>query len=95
MPGGLHLLLPSPPYQSVAPEYRAYRPKSPAEIEQLQREADFAFKQSFAFCPYSPEAVIRYVNFLIQFHRFDDAMIVAQDLPSARSLQQPDEQPGG
>ena len=39
---------------------------------------DFAFKQSFAFCPYSPEAVIRYVNFLVQFQRFDDAMMLAQ-----------------
>ena len=31
----------------------------------MTRETDFAFKQSFAFCPYSPEAVYRYVNFLL------------------------------
>jgi tetratricopeptide (TPR) repeat protein len=55
-----------------------YRPKSEAEVEQLSRECDFAFKQSFAFCPYSPEAVVRYANFLFQFQRFDDALIVAK-----------------
>jgi len=55
-----------------------YRPKNDAEYKALVRETDFAFKQSFAFCPYSPEAVYRYVNFLLPLGRFDDAMIVAQ-----------------
>jgi tetratricopeptide (TPR) repeat protein len=57
-----------------------YRPKNQAELTALQRETDFAFKQSFAFCPYSPEAVYRYVNFLLQSNppRFDDALLVAQ-----------------
>ena len=74
----LHLLLPSPPYPPVEPQYAPYRPKSDAEVQQLYKECDFAFKQSFAFCPYSPEAVVRYVNFLYQFQRFDDALIVAK-----------------
>ena len=55
-----------------------YRPKTQHEMEALVKETDFAFKQSFAFCPYSPEAVYRYVNFLLQFNRLDDALIVAQ-----------------
>jgi tetratricopeptide (TPR) repeat protein len=55
-----------------------YRQKTPAETQALIRETDFAFKQSFAFCPYSPEAVYRYVNFLLQFNRLDDAIIVAE-----------------
>jgi tetratricopeptide (TPR) repeat protein len=55
-----------------------YRPKNNEESQALIREADFAFKQSFAFCPYSPEAVFRYANFLLQLNRFDDALIVAQ-----------------
>lgn len=55
-----------------------FRQKSEATQKALIREADFAFKQSFAFCPYSPEAVFRYVNFLLQFGRFDDALLVAQ-----------------
>jgi len=61
--------------QQCPPEYRQ---KTPESTQALIREADFAFKQSFAFCPYSPEAVYRYVNFLLQFQRVDDAMIVAQ-----------------
>ncbi|HAO77431.1 MAG TPA: DUF2723 domain-containing protein, partial [Verrucomicrobia subdivision 3 bacterium] len=55
-----------------------FRQKSAASQAALVRETDFAFKQSFAFCPYSPEAVYRYVNFLLQFGRFDDAVIIAE-----------------
>jgi thioredoxin-like negative regulator of GroEL len=51
--------------------------KSPAERERMAKEADFAFKQAFAFCPFSPEAVYRYVSFLISFNRTDDALLVA------------------
>jgi tetratricopeptide (TPR) repeat protein len=71
----LRLLFPNPPPD---PQYMPYRPKTDAEVEALRRECDFAFKQSFAFCPYSPEAVIRYINFLYQFQRFDDALIIAK-----------------
>ena len=71
----LRLLFPNPP---PAPQYLPYRPKNDAEVQQLYKECDFAFKQSFAYCPYSPEAVIRYANFLFQFQRFDDALIIAQ-----------------
>ena len=52
--------------------------KSAATQNALVRETDFAFKQAFAFCPYSPEAVYRYVNFLAQFGRMDDALIIAE-----------------
>jgi tetratricopeptide (TPR) repeat protein len=55
-----------------------YRPKNNEETQALIREADFAFKQAFAFCPYSPEAVFRYANFLLQMNRLDDALIVAR-----------------
>ncbi len=55
-----------------------FAPKNNADLQALVRETDFAFKQAFAFCPYSPEAVFRYVNFLLQFNRLDDALIVAQ-----------------
>jgi tetratricopeptide (TPR) repeat protein len=55
-----------------------YRQKTEALQQALIKETDFAFKQSFAFCPYSPEAVFRYVNFLLEFQRFDDALIVAR-----------------
>jgi len=55
-----------------------YLPKNENEQKQLMKEADFALKQSFAFCPYSPEAAFRYYYFLIQFNRLDDALLVAQ-----------------
>ena len=55
-----------------------YRQKTAASEAALIREADFAFKQAFAFCPYSPEAVFRYVNFLLPLGRFDDAVLVAE-----------------
>jgi tetratricopeptide (TPR) repeat protein len=55
-----------------------YRQKTEAAQMALIRETDFAFKQAFAFCPYSPEAVFRYINFLLQFNRLDDALIVAK-----------------
>ena len=69
---------PHPIRRSTAAVRMPYRPKSDAEVQQLYKECDFAFKQSFAFCPYSPEAVVRYANFLFQFQRFDDALIVAK-----------------
>ncbi|MFO1475885.1 MAG: DUF2723 domain-containing protein [Verrucomicrobiota bacterium] len=54
-----------------------YFPKTQAERERLLKEADFAFKQAFAFCPYSPEAVWRYVWLLIGSGRLEDALLVA------------------
>ena len=55
-----------------------FRPKNDQEFQQVLKEADFTFKQAFAFCPYSPEAVFRYVNLLLQFNRLDDALIIAK-----------------
>ncbi len=55
-----------------------YRQKTAASQAALVREADFAFKQSFAFCPYSPEAVFRYINFLLSLGRFEDAIMIAE-----------------
>ena len=55
-----------------------FRPKTKAEHDRIYKEADFTFRQAFAFCPYSPEAVFRYVNLLLQFNRVDDATIVAE-----------------
>ncbi len=55
-----------------------YRPKSAAEYERVRQEADFAFRQAFALCPYSPEAVFRYAQLLLQMARFDDALLVAE-----------------
>jgi thioredoxin-like negative regulator of GroEL len=57
--------------------WRITAAKPGAEQQRMIKEADFAFRQAFAFCPYSPEAVFRYVNLLLSLQRFDDAIIIA------------------
>ena len=49
-----------------------------AEQQRMIKECDFAFRQAFAFCPFSPEAVFRYTNLLISMGRIDDAILVAR-----------------
>jgi len=63
---------------SGTPTPPQYLPKNESERQELIKEADFAFKQALAFCPYSPEAAFRYINFLILFNHLDDALLVAQ-----------------
>ena len=58
-----------------------------SEKERLASEADFAFRQAWALCPYSPEAVFRYVNFLLAQNRSADALLIAQtaaDMPAMK-----------
>ncbi len=50
--------------------------RNPAVQQRMIKEADFAFRQAFAFCPYSPEAVFRYVNLLLSMNRLDDALTI-------------------
>ena len=51
--------------------------RNPVVQQRMIKEAEFAFKQAFAFCPYSPEAVFRYVNLLLGMRRFEEAYIIA------------------
>jgi thioredoxin-like negative regulator of GroEL len=46
------------------------------------KEADFAFRQAFALCPYNTDAISRYINLLVspELQRFDDALILAHTL---------------
>jgi tetratricopeptide (TPR) repeat protein len=66
------------PVTRIIPCPPEFRQKTAAAQNALLRETDFAFKQAFAFCPYSPEAVFRYVQFLVPLGRVDDALIVAK-----------------
>jgi Flp pilus assembly protein TadD len=56
----------------------AYRPKTAAEQAAVLREADFAYKQAFIYCPYSPETLSRYASLLAQTGRFEDAILLAK-----------------
>jgi beta-lactamase regulating signal transducer with metallopeptidase domain len=47
---------------------------SPVKRQRMTKEADFAFRQAFAICPSSPEALFRYVNLLVSLGRVDDAI---------------------
>jgi hypothetical protein len=49
-----------------------------AEKERMAREADFAFRQAWALCPYSPEVVTAYVALLMDENRRADALLVAE-----------------
>jgi len=55
----------------------SYQPKDAASRKRLTAAADLAFRQTLALCPYSPEAVFQYINFLLQVNRIDDALLVA------------------
>jgi tetratricopeptide (TPR) repeat protein len=58
--------------------WRINEAKTAPERNRLIKEADFAFKQAFAFCPYSPETVTRYISLLASIGRLDDALVVAE-----------------
>jgi hypothetical protein len=55
-----------------------YRPKSAHEFQRLFKEAEFAFRQAFAFCPCNPEAAYHYANILLISNRVEDALGVAR-----------------
>ncbi|MCX6904787.1 MAG: hypothetical protein NTW03_15160 [Verrucomicrobia bacterium] len=58
--------------------WRLNNTKAGADRERMANEADFAFRQAFALCPNSPEALYRYVNLLITRGRSEDALTLAE-----------------
>ena len=53
----------------------------------MNDEADFVFRQAFALCPYSPEAVFRYTALLTSENRGADALLVAETAAGMPSMQ--------
>jgi thioredoxin-like negative regulator of GroEL len=51
--------------------------KTPVEQQRMIKEAEFALKQAFAFCPYSPETVFNYAQLLATLGRYEDAWLIA------------------
>src|SRR5205823_7512376 len=58
--------------------WRAMKASDPVEKKRMIAAADFGFRQAYALCPYSPEAVFRYVNLLMGEARSEDALQVAE-----------------
>jgi len=58
--------------------WRAQQTTDPVEKQRMNDAADFAFRQAFALCPNSPEAVFRYVNLLMSENRNSDALLIAE-----------------
>jgi len=58
--------------------WRMKQTANDSEKGHMAREADFAFRQAWVLCPYSPEAVFGYVDFLLAQNRTADAMLVAE-----------------
>ena len=53
--------------------WRARNSKSPEEKQRMEKAADLAFRQAFALCPSSAEALFRYVSVLVDQKRFQDS----------------------
>lgn len=59
--------------------WRAQQTIDRPELQQRYlKEAEFALKQAFAFCPYSPETVFNYASLLAGMGRYEDATRVAE-----------------
>ncbi|MCI0536003.1 MAG: hypothetical protein L0Z50_12325 [Verrucomicrobiales bacterium] len=69
--------------------WRAQQCENSAEKEHMLTEADFAFRQAFALCPASPEAVFRYINLLVGEKRLPDATLVAEMAVRVEQLTSP------
>jgi len=59
-------------------EWRFRHARNATDQQRMLKEADFAYRQAFAYCPYSPEAVFHYVNLLLTTGRVDDAVSVGE-----------------
>jgi hypothetical protein len=67
--------------------WRAQHAAGATEKKRMNDAADFAFRQAFALCPYSPETVFRYVNLLLGENRGADALVVAETAAQMPSMQ--------
>jgi len=56
--------------------WRADHAKDADERKRMYQAADLAFRQAYTLCPYSPEAIYRYINVLMNRQRMDDAVLI-------------------
>jgi tetratricopeptide (TPR) repeat protein len=57
-------------------QWRMRNSHSQEESARMTKEAEFALKQAFALCPYSPEAVFHLMDLLLNAGRIDDALAI-------------------
>jgi tetratricopeptide (TPR) repeat protein len=59
---------------------RPQNSRSATERPRVNKEAEFAFKQAFAYCPFSPEAVFHFMDLLLSqpTPRIDDAILILE-----------------
>ncbi|HEY3915987.1 MAG TPA: hypothetical protein VGN61_15980, partial [Verrucomicrobiae bacterium] len=62
-----------------------YLPGNDAERDRLAVEADVAFRQAFAMCPYNSETASRYAYFLVMQERPADALMLAESAKRVQS----------
>ena len=62
--------------------WRSRHSRDASERERMAREAEFAFRQAWALCPYSPEVVFHYVDLLTSEMRFSEALKVVRTASS-------------
>lgn len=58
--------------------WRAEHAKDGEEKERTRKAADFSFRQAFVLCPYSPEVIFRYTQLLVNWRRFDEAILICK-----------------
>lgn len=73
-------------------QWRARQTTDPVEKQRMNDAADFAFRQAFTLCPYSPEVVVSYIALLINENRKADALLMAE---TAAALPQMKDENGG
>ena len=58
--------------------WRAENAPDADERKRMYDAADYAYRQSYAMCPYSPEVIYRYVNLLVEHQRTEDAVLLVK-----------------
>jgi hypothetical protein len=69
--------------------WRAQHAADAVEKKRMIVAADFAFRQAWALCPYSPEPLFRYVNLLLSEGRTADAVTIAETAAKMPTMQGP------
>jgi hypothetical protein len=67
--------------------WRAQHTADAVEKKRMYDAADFAFRQAWVLCPYSPETVFRYVDLLMSQNRRADGLLVAETAAKMPSMQ--------